>query len=171
MSTYNTGAEKARKGGQSLSIKAATLNKLIEHLTWPDYNEDDKLYAKILLSCIDFIAPPTLVLDKFAQRFRVPKKKGMTDAEWERDMQQPIQSRVCSVLKSWVDSFASQLNDEFTDKFKDFLKTDLNSKVLIFSENFCLIISLKSKSQFLEIRTACSNFDSDFGRKDQTGHF
>jgi hypothetical protein len=88
-----------QKGAHGLEIQCATLNKLVERLTFPDYNAEDKVFMKIFIATYEDFTSPQKLLKKLTQRFRVPKKK--MDAE----AMQQIQSRVCSVLKVFSHSF------------------------------------------------------------------
>jgi hypothetical protein len=129
MYSYSTSGEMARRGAQSMSIKAASLNKLVEFLTWPDYNEDDKVFQRIFLSTLDFFTSPQQLLVKLTQRFRVPSKpKGGDAAEWEMTVQAPIQSRVCSVIKYWIDNFSSLLDKDMAAAISKFIEGELNTK-------------------------------------------
>jgi hypothetical protein len=128
MYAYNQGKEMARKGGQGLAIKAASFNKLVEHLTWPDYNEDDKIFQRIFLSTLDYFTTPSHLLKKLAQRFDVPTPKKGGDLSFEATVKAPIQQRVCSVIKFWLEHFSSEFPDTFVQQMKDFMSSQLSGQ-------------------------------------------
>lgn len=129
MFAYSQGKEMARKGGQGLAIKAASFNKLVEHLTWPDYNEDDKIFQRIFLSTLDYFTTPAHLLRKLAQRFDVPApKKGGDPLTFEAMVKAPIQQRVCSVLKFWLEHFASEFSDTLVVQVREFINSQLSEK-------------------------------------------
>jgi hypothetical protein len=108
-----------RQGGRGLEIQCATLNKLVERLTYPDYNADDKIYMKIFLATYEDFTSPQRLLKKLVQRFRVPKDKMSSEA-----MQQ-IQSRVCSVIKYWIDNYPSKMTRAMIERFRKFVNEEL----------------------------------------------
>lgn len=87
-------------------VKGATLEKLVERLTYEKYPDPDYTNA-FLLTYRSFTSPSDL-LDLLIQRFGVPKPQGASDEEmdqWVRLKQQPIQLRVFNALKSWVSTY------------------------------------------------------------------
>lgn len=125
--SYRSSSEMARKGGQGLYIKYASLNRLIEHLTWPDYNEDDKLFSKVFLNTFEMFTTPEMILLKLKERMHVPRDRSISKSEWMMRFKSPIQSRVCSVLKMWIDNFGSLLTIGFIEKLEQFMQDELKS--------------------------------------------
>jgi glycine hydroxymethyltransferase/Rap guanine nucleotide exchange factor 1 len=87
-----------------LEIQCATLNKLVERLTFPDYNADDKVYMKVFIATYEDFTSPQRLLKKLVQRFRVPEGK------MNKESMEQIQSRVCSVIKVMLmDTIAQEI--------------------------------------------------------------
>lgn len=87
-------------------IRAATLLKLVERLTYPDYADPDYMF-EFLLTYRSF-ATSSQLLDLLIQRFNLPipeevkKDKGELE-QFERHVLKPIRLRVFNVLKRWID--------------------------------------------------------------------
>lgn len=108
--------EPAAGGTKSRGIRAASLNRLVLHLTSPD--EADVTFLKTFLMTYRLFTPPIVLLRKLIQRYTVPsetKDEGMltardADQDDDPDSEQTggaerrvaIQSRVCNVLKQWI---------------------------------------------------------------------
>jgi len=82
-----------REGSRSLEIRCATLNKLVERLTYADYSVDDKVFMRIFLATFESFTTPKVLFKKLRQRFSVPSGK------FSRIVEQQIQTRVCTVMK------------------------------------------------------------------------
>jgi hypothetical protein len=82
----------AKEGSRSLEIRCASLNKLVERLTYADYNVDDKVFMRIFLATFESFTTPQILFKKLRQRFAVPK-------QCSKIVEQQIQTRVCTVMK------------------------------------------------------------------------
>lgn len=82
----------AKEGSRSLEIRCASLNKLVERLTYADYCVDDKVFMRIFLATFESFTTPQILFKKLRQRFAVPK-------QYSKIIEQQIQTRVCTVMK------------------------------------------------------------------------
>jgi len=89
--------------GDQPQIKAATLPKLIERLTYPKY-VDPNFLSTFLLTYRTFTSPATF-LEMLIQRFCIQPPNGLNVAsikEWQTTTQLPIRLRISNVLKTWI---------------------------------------------------------------------
>eukprot|EP00045_Choanoeca_perplexa_P007005 m.61483 g.61483 ORF g.61483 m.61483 type:complete len:1121 (-) comp13883_c0_seq1:104-3466(-) len=87
-------------------VKAATLIKLVERLTYPQY-ADTKLLRHFLTTYRSFCSPKEL-LDVLLQRYNIPlsdavKKDKTFEREFIKRYCTPVRLRVVNVLKQWVE--------------------------------------------------------------------
>lgn len=113
-------------------IKAATLTKLIERLTYHQF-ADPKFLKIFLLTYRSFCTPETL-LDLLIERFNIPFDDGELTTpnesarlsreelkRFKKEYLEPIQLRVLNVMKHWVELHYYDLDDEMRVKLKAFL--------------------------------------------------
>lgn len=112
-------------------IKAATLPKLIERITYHQY-ADPKLQRIFLLTYRSFCSPDTL-LDLLIERFRIPfddsesqdaEGSRMTREEarrFKKEYLEPIHMRALNMIKHWIEFYSFDLNQERIAKIKAFL--------------------------------------------------
>ena len=111
-------------------IKAATLIKLIERLTYHQF-ADPKLLKTFLTTYRSFCTPEML-LDLLIERFNIPFDDELTSNEhsslsrgeqkrFKKEYLEPIQLRVLNVLKKWVESHYYDLDDGMKKKLDEFL--------------------------------------------------
>eukprot|EP00735_Rhodelphis_limneticus_P013211 TRINITY_DN677_c0_g1::TRINITY_DN677_c0_g1_i1::g.28801::m.28801 TRINITY_DN677_c0_g1::TRINITY_DN677_c0_g1_i1::g.28801 ORF type:complete len:859 (-),score=212.78,sp/Q54PQ4/GEFA_DICDI/36.55/4e-93,sp/Q54PQ4/GEFA_DICDI/47.37/8e-07,RasGEF/PF00617.14/6.1e+03,RasGEF/PF00617.14/7.7e-55,RasGEF_N/PF00618.15/1.6e-23 TRINITY_DN677_c0_g1_i1:289-2865(-) len=116
------------------SIKAATLNKLVERLTIDKAPEGVDLgqYTKTFLMTFQSFTTPEKLLDKLLERFEVPVPASVSgDKEvsvWKTRVQQPIQLRVVNVLKTWIQTSFHHFNAKLINKVKGFVEYSLEPK-------------------------------------------
>jgi len=109
------------------SPKTATLNRLIEFVTSPVYQS--KVLKTFVISSPSF-STPSVMLDKFIDRFNVP------DVYKEQD-KNIIRIRVGVLLKYWIESQFDEFDDHVIQHLKDFIEkvvmkdmSDLAKKLL-----------------------------------------
>ncbi|KAF2068693.1 hypothetical protein CYY_009983, partial [Polysphondylium violaceum] len=84
-----------------LTIKAATLNKLIHYLAPEKEKKHDVNLMKAFLYTHTSFTTSENLLKKLIQRYSVPNNNN--DPVYKREVVDPIRSRVCGVLKYWID--------------------------------------------------------------------
>lgn len=105
-------------------VRAGTLNRLVEKLTdevLPDLN----FVPTFLLTYRSFTTPKRL-LEKLQQRFNVPVlelavERNMTEDQLRERVVKPIQLRVVSVIKRWVDDHFYDIDDKLAADLRLFL--------------------------------------------------
>jgi len=85
-----------------ISIKAATLNKLIHYLAPEKEKKNDVNLLKAFLYTHTSFTSSENLLKKLIQRYSVPNANN-NDPSYKREVVDPIRSRVCGVLKYWID--------------------------------------------------------------------
>ena len=105
-------------------VKAATLEKLVERVTYEGY-PDVKYLTQFLLTYRSFTSAPAL-LDLLSERSNLPVPVDITEEEIERfhkKVQQPVRLRVLNLLKSWVNQYTHDFVDDpqFSEDFSQFL--------------------------------------------------
>ena len=113
-------------------IKAATLTKLIERLTYHQFA--DPKFLKIFLTTYRSFCTPEILLDLLIERFNIPfedelqtpnESTSLTREELKRfkkEYLEPIQLRVLNVMKHWIESHYYDLDEKMKKKLNDFLE-------------------------------------------------
>eukprot|EP00005_Dracoamoeba_jomungandri_P005656 CAMPEP_0174249828 /NCGR_PEP_ID=MMETSP0439-20130205/159_1 /TAXON_ID=0 /ORGANISM="Stereomyxa ramosa, Strain Chinc5" /LENGTH=845 /DNA_ID=CAMNT_0015329741 /DNA_START=94 /DNA_END=2628 /DNA_ORIENTATION=- len=109
-------------------IHAATLNKLVEHLT--SEKHIDMTYKRAFLMTYKTFTTPENLLTKLIERYFVPstrKPSNMTAEEWRQTVVHPIQLRVVNVIRKWVEDFTEQelSNTRLLKRLRGFLENVL----------------------------------------------
>eukprot|EP00002_Diphylleia_rotans_P008724 TRINITY_DN1872_c0_g1_i1.p1 TRINITY_DN1872_c0_g1~~TRINITY_DN1872_c0_g1_i1.p1 ORF type:complete len:728 (-),score=130.63 TRINITY_DN1872_c0_g1_i1:227-2410(-) len=110
----------------SREIRTASLNKLVERLT-AEKNADSNFVKTFIMTYRSFTTPEKL-LYKLLRRYRVPCDSDLSADDrqaWDREVQRPIQLRVCSVLKMWLESNMYDLDKKCYDVLNHFVDTIL----------------------------------------------
>ena len=115
-------------------MKAGTLNKLVERLTFHKHPDSDYLNA-FLMTYRSFCTPKQL-LDLLILRFDTPLPINCLQEDLQRFKEQrltPIRLRVANVLKNWIDKFFQDFMEDrsLVASFLQFikLKTDVDSVI------------------------------------------
>jgi len=92
---------------ESPDIKCATLDKLIERVTYHSTYDNSYLYA-FLLTYRSFTTPQEL-LEKLIQRYNIPPphRDSITHkefGEWQHDVLNKVRLRVSQVIKKWIEN-------------------------------------------------------------------
>lgn len=119
-------------------IKAATLTKLIERLTYHQC-ADPKFLKIFLLTYRSFCTPETL-LDLLIERFNIPFDEELTPPNenarlsreevkrFKKEYLEPIRLRVLNVLKHWIEVHYYDLTEEMRAKLKAFFDSEDNGQ-------------------------------------------
>eukprot|EP00004_Rigifila_ramosa_P014937 TRINITY_DN343_c0_g1_i1.p1 TRINITY_DN343_c0_g1~~TRINITY_DN343_c0_g1_i1.p1 ORF type:complete len:1009 (-),score=276.87 TRINITY_DN343_c0_g1_i1:65-2644(-) len=99
------------------TVKAGTLNKLVERLTHDKIS--DLTFMKTFITTYQSFTSPDMLLTKLIQRYHVPKKEGSTVSA------QPIQLRVCSCLKFWIETHYPDFDEKMSERLKAFIKNSV----------------------------------------------
>ncbi|KAJ3425249.1 ras guanine nucleotide exchange factor i-related [Anaeramoeba flamelloides] len=100
------------------SVKAATLNKLIEKLTPGGKSDTDYLHT-FLMSYQSFTTPRDF-LDKLIERYHVPKRQDQKFVEYQKT-KKTIQISIGRVLKKWIETYFSDFNHRLISEMSNFI--------------------------------------------------
>ncbi|KAJ6225986.1 ras guanine nucleotide exchange factor i-related [Anaeramoeba flamelloides] len=104
------------------TIKAATLNKLVESLT-NESGVDSKFLHTFLLTYLSFTTSE-MFLTKLIQRFHVPRSKDKTIDQYKIQKRKVI-IRVINVIKIWIDKYLTNPDQKIIQKLQTFFTTDV----------------------------------------------
>jgi hypothetical protein len=114
----------AISAGEQPPIRAASLNKLIEKLT-DERGVDLSFIPTFLLTYRSFTTPDKL-LGKLKERFDVPTAiaahRGMDEETFRAQVTRPVQLRVISFIKKWIEDYFYDVDDRLAFEIKEFLK-------------------------------------------------
>jgi hypothetical protein len=111
---------------EKITFRAATLNKLIQYLTSEKEKVQDLQFMKIFLYIYQSFTSPEMLLKKLIQRYHVPFPKGMPEDKFKTELQQPIRTRVCSVMKYWLDKCSWDFNEKLLSGISSFIDGPLS---------------------------------------------
>jgi len=103
------------------TLRAGTLNKLVEKMT--SQNAPDLEFMKAFLMTYPSFTTPQILLRKLLERYHVPISPMENNAEFEsfrKTVVRPIQLRVCSVLKHWMETHWQDFDHELTQEIVAF---------------------------------------------------
>jgi son of sevenless-like protein len=130
------------KSSNEALIKACTIHKLIERLTYHEYG-DPTLVRTFLMTYRSFCSP-TKLLDLLIERFHIPMSDEVDELEAKKDplmmkavkafkdnYVSPIQLRVVNVLRHWVDFhfYDFQRDQELLTRLQTFISTVKGKKM------------------------------------------
>lgn len=102
------------------SIKAATLNKLVERLTAGE--DHDMVFMKTFLMTLHSFATPEKVLAKLIERFNIPETVNI-----EEQQALKIKLRVGNVIKKWIEDYSqNDFNERTRPKLIQMLRRFIN---------------------------------------------
>lgn len=107
-----------------VSIKSATLIKLVEHLTTP-YGHDLQYMKTFLLTYIYFTSPQTLFKLLIRRYFIFPGESMVLTPDWEERIKTPIRLRVFNILKVWLENYDMDFGQHLLSSLKEFSKKHL----------------------------------------------
>jgi hypothetical protein len=112
-------------------LRGATLNKLIEKMTWEKVKDNVALlrFTKTFLVTYRSFTTPQKVLLKLVQRYHVPRPKRVSEMEYKK-RKLPVQLRVCNVLNVWVKDYFDdfQSNPKLLASLEEFLNDTLTKE-------------------------------------------
>jgi hypothetical protein len=111
------------ESGSTSQIKCATLDKLIERVTYHSNYDNAYLYA-FLLTYRSFTTPHEL-MDKLVNRYNIPPpKKDISKQEfavWYREVLNQVRLRVTQVVKYWIENHFYDFDDDLLKKLQDLI--------------------------------------------------
>jgi son of sevenless-like protein len=143
------------------SIKAATIDKLVERLTHHLYLYTN--FSRIFLICYREFCTPVEFFNLLMERFSVPDlnpnyldvNSVELQKRYKREYQQPIKLKVINVLKHWIDGYFYDFNNS------DLLLSMLNDFVLRLGNHFLFFFFILLYISLFFIReiiiTGCHN--------------
>lgn len=142
-------------------VVAGTLNQLILHLT-SQYEADGlvgaEFFQTFMITLQTFTEPEAFVA-KMVERFNCPPKpEEMEEEYYLKNFKQPIQMRVCNVLKKWIQMRFDQdfaVRPELVSSFSEFLDQTVQPQNEFYAKNLrqCLEENVRKNNQSTKIQT------------------
>jgi len=114
------------EGSDRMIIVSATLNKLVQHLTSEKEKVHDVSFMRTFLYTYQSFTSPEMLLKKLIQRYHVPLPKGVQEDKFKTELQQPIRTRVCNVMKYWIDKCSWDFNEKMISNLNSFINGPLS---------------------------------------------
>lgn len=131
------------ENGKSV-IKAANLNKLVQVLTLDREKAPDAVYLKTFFYTYQSFTSPEMLLKKLIEKYHVPLQKGGTaDERYKTEVVEPVQTRVCRVLKFWIEQCPWDFNGPTSEKLLNNLNAFIDGP-LSRDGNFTLVKQLRN---------------------------
>jgi hypothetical protein len=125
-------------------IRSANLNKLVQVLTFDREKAPDAVYLKTFFYTYQSFCSPELLLKKLIQKYHVPLQKGGTaDERYKTEVVEPVQTRVCRVLKFWIEQCPWDFNGPQSEKLLNNLNAFIDGP-LSRDGNFTLVKQLRN---------------------------
>eukprot|EP01105_Mastigella_eilhardi_P017713 TRINITY_DN4084_c0_g1_i5.p1 TRINITY_DN4084_c0_g1~~TRINITY_DN4084_c0_g1_i5.p1 ORF type:complete len:1322 (+),score=230.17 TRINITY_DN4084_c0_g1_i5:3-3968(+) len=108
------------------TIRAANLNKLVEHLTLA--GKTDITLQKTFITTYRSFTTPELLFEKLLQRYhhRIPKLPPcVSPEEYRKHTVVPVQLRTINVMKHWLETSFFDFSDELVEKVQAFISKEL----------------------------------------------
>ncbi|KAJ6246040.1 guanine nucleotide exchange factor [Anaeramoeba flamelloides] len=141
------------------TIHLANVNKLIENLIHPKYN-DQKFNQAFLMTYHSFLKPEHLLL-KIQQRYRVPPMKENEDENEYRKLKNDIQKNTINILEYWVNHHFSDFNPILIESIKSFFENetikDFKKESQVFLSNLSTIEENKNPKKIISKSVSSKN--------------
>jgi len=108
------------------TIKAASINQLVLHLTPEKEQNCDLQFMKTFLYTYHSFMKPEALLKKLIQRYNVPPPKEIPEEKYRTEIQLPIRIRVCNVIKFWINKCGWDFNEKLLSILKAFIDGPLS---------------------------------------------
>ncbi|KAJ5080332.1 ras guanine nucleotide exchange factor i-related [Anaeramoeba ignava] len=126
------------------TIKAASLNQLVKHLTDNEYRDSHYL-DKFLITYRSFTSPKKL-LRKLEERWNVPYSSDLSDEKYERD-KKAIRIKIGNTLKNWIDKYPSDFNAQLKLDILEFIDTKISKELNTLSLHLRKMITQDTKQK------------------------
>eukprot|EP00026_Physarum_polycephalum_P002180 Phypoly_transcript_02185.p1 GENE.Phypoly_transcript_02185~~Phypoly_transcript_02185.p1 ORF type:complete len:940 (-),score=130.13 Phypoly_transcript_02185:39-2858(-) len=125
-------------------IRAANLNKLVQALTYDRDKAPDPHYLKMFFYTYQSFTSPQMLLKKLIQKYHVRVEKGVVvDDKFKAEVIEPVQTRVCRVLKFWIEQCPWDFNGPTSEKLLNSLNAFIDGP-LSRDSNFTLVKQLRN---------------------------
>eukprot|EP01121_Diplochlamys_sp_Union-15-3_P006231 TRINITY_DN1672_c1_g1_i1.p1 TRINITY_DN1672_c1_g1~~TRINITY_DN1672_c1_g1_i1.p1 ORF type:complete len:1125 (+),score=211.21 TRINITY_DN1672_c1_g1_i1:27-3401(+) len=126
-------------------ISAATLEKLIERLTYDKHSIDSE-FMNTFLSTYRSFCTPQLLLDLLIMRYNIPEPKDKSPAtleKFERFKLKPIRLRVFNTIKVWLEKYwyDFDMDPDLLKTLKDFIENTLSVKDKVYASALQRVLS------------------------------
>eukprot|EP00004_Rigifila_ramosa_P007499 TRINITY_DN1849_c0_g1_i3.p1 TRINITY_DN1849_c0_g1~~TRINITY_DN1849_c0_g1_i3.p1 ORF type:complete len:1081 (+),score=249.42 TRINITY_DN1849_c0_g1_i3:2-3244(+) len=116
-----------KREGKEDFVRSGSLNVLVERLT--SNQHVDLHFMKTFITTYRSFTTPHHLFEKLLQRYDVPTPKLPPNVSVQEFVQKhtlPIRLRVCNVMKFWIETSFSDLNEQLVASIKDFINSSLS---------------------------------------------